>query len=139
MPDLAQTNGRLFEWMTAFMMLGMAIVIAANPQTVRAGGFYLMTNIGFTAPVLAVLFTFGGCVRIAALFANGLWVSWGPKMRAGCALLGASIWVQMGVALIAWSAQSGYLSVGVPVYLFLTVGELISCYRAATDARTCHP
>jgi hypothetical protein len=135
MPKHRFFAGRLFEWMTAMMMIGMATVIAANPNTVRVGGFYLMTNVGLTAPILAVLFTFAGCVRVSALFANGLWALWGPRFRALCALIGASLWAQMAIALTAWSAESGYVSVGVPVYAFLTIGELISCYRAATDGK----
>jgi len=128
-------SGRLFEWMTSLMMLGMAVVIAINPQTVKAGGFYLMARIGLTAPVLAVLFTFVGCLRVAALIANGVYPVWGPRARAASALFSAALWSQMMLALVAWSAQQNYLSIGVPVYLFLTFGELVSCYRAATDAR----
>ncbi len=132
-------NGRLFEWMTSLMMLGMAIVIGLNPQTVKVGGFYLLANIGLTAPMLGVLFTFISCARIAALVANGIWPTWGPRARAGCALMGAALWVQMMSALAAWSSHNGYISIGVPVYLCLTLGELISCYRAATDVRIRKP
>lgn len=126
-------RGRLFEWMTSFMMLGMAFIIAVNPRTVQVGGFYLMSHIGITAPVLAVMSTLIGCLRIAALFANGLWLVWGPRFRAGCALFAAILWMQMFLALLAWSEQSGYISIGIAIYLFLAIGELISCYRAATD------
>ena len=124
---------RLFEWMTSLMMLGMAFVIAINPSTVKVGGFYLLSNIGITAPVLAVLSTLIGCIRIAALFANGLWPLWGPRFRAGCALFAAILWIQMFLALLAWSKESGYISIGIAVYLFLALGEFISCYRAGTD------
>lgn len=136
MANVMRNNGRLFEWMTSLMMLGMAFVIAANPQTVKVGGFYLMAMVGLTAPVLGVLFTLVGCSRVAALIANGVWPTWGPRARAFCALFGAALWVQMTLALWAWSTQSGYISMGVPVYFFLTLGELVSCYRAATDVRT---
>ncbi len=131
-------SNRLFEWMTSFMMIGMAFVIAGNPHTVRVGGFYLMTQVGITAPILAVLSAIIGCIRISALFANGLWPSWGPRFRAGCSLFGACLWAQMFLALLAWSNESGYVSIGVSVYLFLALGEIISCYRAATDGRSCN-
>ena len=127
---------RLFEWMTAMMMIGISITVAINPKTVEFGGFYLLADIGLTAPALGTLFMAGGCIRVAALFANGSWPVYGPRFRAGCSLFGAVIWMQMLVALTAWSTRSGYLSIGVPVYFFLTVGELISCYRAATDVRS---
>lgn len=132
-------TNRLFEWMTSLMMIGMAIVIAMNPQTVKVGGFYLMADIGLTAPVLGVIFSIGGCLRGVSLVANGMWPKWGPIFRGICALLGASLWIQMALALIAWSGKNGYVSVGVPVYLCLTLGELISLYRAATDVRPRNP
>lgn len=127
---------RLFEWMTASMMVVIAIIVAVNPKTVEFGGFYLMRDIGLTASALGTLFMAGGCLRIAALFANGHWPVYGPRLRAACALMGAVIWMQMLLALTAWSTKSGYISIGVSVYFFLTVGELISCYRAAADVRT---
>lgn len=127
---------RLFEWMTACMMIGIALTVAANPTTVQFGGFYLMRDIGLDASALGTLFMLGGCLRIAALFANGRWPIYGPRFRAACALMGAMIWMQMLLALTAWSSHNGYLSIGVPVYAFLTVGELISCYRAAADVRS---
>lgn len=136
MTAVIRTNGRLFEWMTSLMMLGMAFVIALNPQTVKVGGFYLMSYVGLTAPVLGVIFTLVSCVRVAALFANGFIPAWGPRARGACAIVGAAIWAQMMCALAAWSSQNGYISIGVPVYAALTLGELISCYRAATDVRT---
>ncbi len=127
---------RLFEWMTALMMVVIAVIVAVNPKTVEFGGFYLMRDIGLTATALGTLFMAGGCLRIAALFANGHWPVYGPRFRAACALMGAVIWMQMLLALTAWSTKSGYISIGVAVYFFLTVGELISCYRAAADVRT---
>jgi len=139
MPNPMNANGRLFEWVSSLMMLGIAIVIGINPQTVKVGGFYLMTNIGLTAPMLGVLTTFVACARIAALVANGIWPAWGPRARAAAALIGAALWAQMASALAAWSSQGGYISIGVPVYLCLTLGELISCYRAATDVRFRNP
>lgn len=117
------------------MMLGMALVIAINTDAIKFGGFYLMSNVGLTAPVLGVLLTFIGCVRCVALVANGFWPVWGPRMRASCAFLGASIWAQMLFALVTWSAERDFLSVNVPIFVMLTVGELISCYRAALDVR----
>lgn len=126
---------RLFEWMTACMMIGIAVTVGANPKTIEFGGFYLMRDIGLTAGALGILFMAAGGLRIAALFANGRWPVYGPRFRAGCALMGAVIWMQMLLALTAWSARNGYISIGVSVYAFLTVGEMISCYRAASDVR----
>src|SRR5690349_16253327 len=96
-------SNRLFEWMTACMMIVISIIIAINPMTVEFGGFYLMRDIGLAAPALGTLFMAGGCLRVAALFANGNWPVYGPRFRAACALIGAVIWMQMLLALWAWS------------------------------------
>lgn len=127
---------RLFEWMTALMMLGIAGTIAASPRTIASGGFHLMQNVGLTPTLLGWLFSMGGCLRIAGLYANGHWPVYGPWARAGCALAGAGLWAQMCLALIPWSGKSGYISIGIPVYAVLALGEIISCYRAASDGRS---
>lgn len=129
-------SNRLFEWMTALMMLGIALTIATSPQSVAHGGFYLMQNVGLTPAVLVVLFCAAGLARAAGLYANGHWPIYGPWCRALGAMGGVFIWAQMLLSLVKWSSQSGYVSIGVPVYVFLTIGELISCYRAASDGRS---
>jgi hypothetical protein len=128
-------SNRLFEWMTAAMMLGIAATIAASPQSIAGGGFYLMGNLGLTPAVLVALFCAAGIARAAGLYANGHWPVYGPWCRALGAFGGVFIWAQMFLSLVKWSSQSGYISIGVPVYFFLTFGELISCYRAARDGR----
>lgn len=129
-------SNRLFEWMTAGMMVGISGTIGFNPHAVAAGGFYLLQNLGLTPAVLQVFFAIVGFLRVAGLYANGHWPVYGPWCRAGCALFGALIWGEMLLSLIKWSSQSDYVSLGVPVYALLTVGELISCYRAANDGRS---
>ena len=124
---------RLFEWMTSLMMIGISINVAVSPNAIHYGGFALMSNVGLTAPVIGILFMAGGSMRMAALYANGHWPVIGPRLRAGCAAAGALVWAQMLLALIRWSDESGYVSIGVSVYLFLVVGEVISCHRAASD------
>jgi hypothetical protein len=124
---------RLFEWMTSLMMIGIALTIMFDSRTIQQGGFYLIQNVGLTPDVLGILFTVGGAVRMLALRANGVWPIWGPRLRASCALGGALIWCQMGIALVKWSASEGYLSIGCAVYFVLALGELISCWRAGFD------
>lgn len=130
------SSRRLFEWMTALMMLGIAATISASEHSVEAGGFYLMQSLGLTPLILIIFFGITGCVRVAGLYANGNWPVYGPWCRAACAFGGALIWGQMYLSLIEWSHHSGYVSLGAPVYLFLTIGELISCYRATSDGRS---
>jgi hypothetical protein len=124
---------KLFEWMTSAMMIGIAVIVAFSPSAIHSGGFALMANIGLTASVVGVLFMASGCARMAALYANGNWPVIGPRLRAACAAGGALVWAQMLIALIKWSEQSGYISIGISVYTFLVVGEIISCHRAASD------
>ena len=122
--------------MTGLMMLGIAATIAASPRSIASGAFHLMQNIGFGPHSLGLAFAAIGSMRIGALYANGRWPFYGPWCRAVGALGGALVWVQMSVALIAWSDTAGYISIGVTVYAVLALGEFISCYRAANDART---
>lgn len=124
---------RLFEWMAAMMMIGIAIIIMRDPRAISFGGFVYMTRIGLTPPVLGSLLLFGGGMRAVALWHNGLWPTSGPRCRAAGALGGCIIWAQMLIALAQWSEGQGYLSIGVSVYLFLAVGDFISVIRAATD------
>ena len=68
---------------------------------------------------------------LAALIANGHWKVWGPILRAAGALAGAFIWSQMCIALIQLIPHAGSPpSPGIPVYLVLTIVELVSIYRA---------
>ncbi len=127
---------RLFEWMTALMMLGIAATIAASPHTIESGGFHLMQGVGLTRDRLGWAFVLIGSLRIVALYANGRSPFYGPWCRFVGALVGGLVWVQMSIALIVWSDRAGYVSIGVPVYVVLALGEFISCYRAANDART---
>lgn len=129
-------SNRLFEWTTSGAMLGIALCVAISPKTVTSGGFYLMQNVGLSPAALGVLFTLGGCLRIAALYANGSWPSYGPKCRAAGAALGALLWGQMTIALFKWSWDQDYIAIGVCVYAALTISEMISCGRATRDGRT---
>jgi hypothetical protein len=127
---------RLFEWMTALMMLGIAATIGVSPRTIESGGFHLMQDAGITRDRLGWAFLLIGILRIGALYANGRSPFYGPWCRFAGAFVGALVWLQMGLALVAWSDRAGYVSIGVPVYAVLALGEFISCYRAANDARS---
>ncbi len=133
--DHAFSSNRLFEWTTAAMMVGIAFCVAVSPKTISFGGFYLMQDVGLTPEIIGVAFTLGGCLRAAALFANGNWPVYGPMCRVVGAALGAVLWAQMSWALYRWSLAQGYVSIGVVVYGCLTLSEMISCGRAARDGR----
>ena len=129
-------SNRLFEWMTALMMVGIAVTIAASPRAIAGGGFTLMENVGLTPGVVVIAFLLAGAARMAALYANGHWPFYGPWCRAIGAVTGAVIWAQMGLSMLVSSVTGDFVPLGVPVYLVLTAGEIISCYRAASDGRS---
>lgn len=123
---------RLFEWTMTAAMLGLAFEIIIWPGTIGASAFrYMLQLVGPTN--LGLFFAIAGLLRIAALVANGQWPVYGPRCRAVGAAMGALIWFEMLAALFILAPENGVPSPGIPVYLALTTGELISAYRAATD------
>lgn len=128
---------RLFEWTMTVAMLGLALEIAIWPGTIGASAFRYMLQVVGTSN-LSMFFMMVGLLRIAALIANGQWPVYGPRCRAVGAGFGALIWFQMVIALLILAPTSGIPSPGIPVYLALTTGELISAYRAATDVGNRH-
>lgn len=114
-------------------MIGIALCIIFTPKTIEMGAFRFMLEAGWSATVIKAIFLAFGLARVSALYANGRWQPWGARLRALCAIAAAFMWFQMGLALALLTYVSGMLSIGIPVYAVLTVGELRSCYRAATD------
>lgn len=127
---------RQAEWTMAIIMLGQALTISLSPQTVVLGGFHLLGTLGLTADILFLCFFLGGAMRAASLYANGHWPVVGPVLRVCCAVGGAVLWLQMAYSLIVWSHDSGYISMGVSVYIGIAIGEFISVYRAVQDGRS---
>lgn len=128
-------ENRLFEWISTGMMLGISFILFAWPDTISFSAFHYLVAGGVPQNSVALAFFVFGFVRVVALIANGLVPYYGPLARATCALAGAFLWAQLMFALIDWSHQMARVSPGVPVYLFLAVGEIASCYRAARDGR----
>lgn len=128
-------EGRLFEWGMAFAMLCLALQIFIWPLTLGASAFRYLAFIVNTENV-GLLFLVVAIARGVALIINGRSSVYGPRVRAMGALAGAVIWAQMDVALfILMFETNNPPSPGIPVYFALTVCELISSYRAATDVR----
>lgn len=123
---------RLFEWMMTAAMLMLALEIIIWPGTIGASAFRYIARVVYPEN-LALFFLVIGAFRIVALFANGQWPVIGPRIRAGAAFGAAIIWGQMLAALIVLAPTTGIPSPGIPVYFAITIGELISAYRAATD------
>lgn len=136
---LAHCRDRLFEWVMTFAMLGLAVEIVIWPQTIGASAFRFVLVIVSTEN-MGLFFLAFGVVRIVALFANGRWPEHGPRMRAMGAGASALMWGQMCIALFMLAPHNqGIPSPGIPVYFALTIGELISAYRATSDAARTPP
>ena len=131
----AYCRNRLFEWVMALTMLGMAFEIAIWPQAVAASSYRLMLIV-INPLNIGMFFMAFGLLRVAALIANGSWPEHGPRLRAMGAGAAALMWGQMGIALLLGIPQNnGIPSPGISLFLFLTLGELLSAYRAISDAR----
>ncbi|MCP1832851.1 hypothetical protein [Bradyrhizobium sp. USDA 4545] len=123
-------ENRLAEVATSAMMLMLAVHIAIWPDSIRASAFRQILDV-LPEAWLGWGFAIAGCLRIAALIANGAWQFYGPIMRAIGALSGALIWFQMCIALYHLVPSVGSPpSPGIPVYFTLSVVELVSMYRA---------
>lgn len=135
MPTVAGSHCRyrLFEWISTLIMLGLSVTLFISPRSIEHSTFHMMLEIGISQRGISFLFFIFGIMRIAALYANGRWAFYGPMLRSLCALGASALWFQMMLALIAGSLQLEYITPGVPVYFFLAVGEIASCYRAAVD------
>jgi hypothetical protein len=90
-------SNRISEASAAWIMIGIAVLIATNPAAADAHSFDLI-GVAVVDNWLAPAFlSVVGAVRSAALIANGNGPVYGPWMGAGGALLGALIWSQMCV------------------------------------------
>lgn len=121
-----------------FAFLAMGSQLFFYPAMLGNSMFRYLTAIG-AGEHLAIVFLLVGAFRFAALVSNGVWPMVGPLIRAVCAALGAAIWLEMGSALVHASMEEPQLRpVSIPLYIVLALAELVSCYRAASDARTRH-
>jgi cytochrome b561 len=129
-------NDRLLEWGMAIAMFGIAIEIFAWPRTIEESAFRYFALV-VSGQNLGVMFLLVSIARVVALVANGRSCLYGPRTRAIGALVGALIWAQLDCALfmLILLEPDNPPSPGIPIYFALTVCELISSYRAATDVR----
>lgn len=125
---------RLFEWIAATIMLGIALALAFPGDSLARGPFAVLAGLGLTEKTMLLFFSVVGVLRVFALCANGRIPLYGPRVRAFGSLLGALIWFQIAVVFGVESLHGGVMSLVVPLYAGLTLGELVSCYRATYDA-----
>lgn len=134
LPCAPYCSNRLFEWTTTVMLILIGIHLTIWPNAVNNSAFRFIYDI-VGASVLLSAYLFVGWFRVLALIANGRWPRWGPRIRAVGCVLGALIWLNMDMALVQLARTGNVPSPGIWVYATLVVSELISAYRAASDAR----
>lgn len=130
-------HGRLNEWIGALVLLGLAVTLSlsgdAFTNSPRFTYFFpwLGGEVALAVPV-AIIAT----ARIAALLVNGR-IPYSHRFRAGCAILGASVF--MGLALLfaapVVSGATAAPSPAVATYLVLALGDLVAAWRAGADVR----
>lgn len=130
-PPGERCRNRLFEWVMTACTLGVAVVLLCSPRAIEGSRFFLLTEFGIGQGAMLVYAIVIGSFRATVLYWNGRW-RYSYKARAVCSLACAVLWANMALALLmASSAQS--FSISVPVFVGLTIGELLSCSRAVSD------
>lgn len=121
---------RLFDLVMVGATIGLAIQITVWPGTIEASAFRYL-NLAINTYNLRDVLLLGGLLSLAALIANGHWPVYGPACRATGALLRGVIWSMMTFSLWVLHVElGGPPSPGISIYLMLTLGELLSFYRA---------
>lgn len=118
---------RLFEWTMALALTAFGLHILLLPHTMqysRYSGVLLILTVSHFAIICIVV----GAVRTVALSQNGGWPTWGPRIRAFCALASAAVWGQLAVSLLQFQSPGSW------VYVALAGAELRSVWRARRDA-----
>jgi hypothetical protein len=124
---LRHFDNRISEAVKAVIMIGIAMQIAVVPHA-QFPALRLLER-SLSQDGVFCLFLFVGVVRLAALIANGHWPNYGPWMRAIGALIGALIWSNMFLSVVALMPPE-LTSLGAPIFFVFSVVELLSIYRA---------
>lgn len=125
---------RLFEWIVSGMMMMIGFTLAL-PGEVASDPLNIIVRAGIIGEDgLSFVFCAIAFVRIMALWANGRIPVHGPRARAICSAVAAFIWSQMTLASVWAGTVAGHTTLAAAIYGSLTVGELLSCYRATYDA-----
>ena len=130
-------HGRFNEWIGALVLLGLSITLSLPGDTFATAPSFASFAPWFGGEAaLAVPVAIIATARIAALLVNGR-IPYSHRFRAGCAILGASVF--MGLALLfaapLASGATAAPSLAVTTYLVLALGDLVAAWRAGADVR----
>jgi hypothetical protein len=133
-PQGPHATNRLFEWIVSAMMVLIGFTIAL-PGDVASDPLNLIIKFGWVGEDgLAFFFGVVGAARLCALWASSIYHIYGPRIRAVGSALGSAIWLEMTFASVWSGVLTNKTTLAAAIYGSLTVGELISCYRATYDA-----
>lgn len=132
-------RNRKLEWWPSGIMVALAIWTVIWPGAFAQGRFAAIDNV-ISPPALTALLAFIGIARILALYCNGRCPLYGPLVRVVGAVLSGSVFTQMALALwVNHLVVGNDPSPGIVVYAGLTLQEVRSAIRAATDAKSRNP
>lgn len=127
-------RSRVFEWYAAWTILGWGIILFLPGNSLSSSGW---APFPWSEMRTAFTMTGVGGIWVAALWINGSWKET-PIIRAGAAIVGASIFAMLSTTLYIASLKLGYISTGFLPY-GLAAGFCLFCaYRAGQDARLLH-
>lgn len=134
-PPGVHCRNRRMEWSLSAMMVGCGILLLLVHGSIAGSAFRLMLDVGMRQETLGPFFFTFGLLRALALWHNGNWPVWGPRLRAVGALAGMSIWGQLLLALVGFGLTTGLWPLGVPVFFVLLVDEGLAIDRAVRDVQ----
>lgn len=115
-------------------LLSLSAQIFFTSQTPSSSLKFLLLYVDQLA--VGLVYFFVAVARAAALVVNGRSLVYGPQFRAWGAIFGALIWAQMEVSLLKlYFCGVTNNSPGISLYFAMTLGELVTVYRASTDVR----
>lgn len=119
---------RAIEWWSAATMSSWGFMVLLFPRMFEQNpaAHALLTFAPQHIWGLAALFA--GCLRLCALFVNGLWYRT-PAVRWLTTMISIFIWFCITAAFVS----SPIVNMGVVVYGWHIIADLYSAYRAATD------
>jgi hypothetical protein len=124
---------RLFEWVVTLILLGIGITMVLPPPIYQQGLLKVFGSVGISEFAMGLVFIFIGVLRLVALVVNGASTDYGPRVRAIVAAVTAVIWAQLATSLFIDALTGDRISLQLPLYLGLMVGEFIAAFRAVQD------
>lgn len=126
---------RLFELAMTVAMLGEGLLLLVSPRSIEASSMKYLIDV-MPLWLCILLFLWLGGARIVALALNGHWMPYGGYVRAVGAVAGAVMWAQMGASLLTNNiAKDDALSPGIPIYVTLSLFEIVSMYFALVGTK----